>query len=347
MDAGAHVAPTQHAKLQRWMTQAYPAYAALIEDVREIAGADVFTGIAPSDTHLAEMCLAAPGDVCWSLNKLVADPYERIEIARRVAARAQAPSELTPDPTRAAEFQRTGFADFQILTADEVRETADFLDQRPRVLRDGPTAHNDASDVAAAPHALKLATHPEILSLARGHLGVTPTIVDISAWWTDPTPVEDYGAHIFHRDRDDFRACKLFLYLTDVGPEDGPHIFARNTHDPEFVNDAIIKSGRREPLDLFGGNTRNAAHLIPKIFSEQISEITGPAGSCFLENTYGFHRGKNPTRNRRGLLQVLYSTTPYPSRLQRLADVKLDNLPADCIDSPSARYAARLLLESP
>src|SRR5262245_16390578 len=128
MDAGAQVAQPQQAKLEHWMTQSYPLYAALIEDIRSVAGADIFARLVNSATAMAEFCRGAPGEVCWALNKLVDDPYERREIARRVAARAQAPSELAADLERAAAFRQTGIADFHILTTAEVAETAAFLD---------------------------------------------------------------------------------------------------------------------------------------------------------------------------------------------------------------------------
>jgi hypothetical protein len=35
--------------------------------------------------------------------------------------------------------------------------------------------------------------------------------------------------------------------------------------------------------------------------------FTGKAGTAFLENTYGFHRGVPPTEKPRLLFQVLYS----------------------------------------
>ncbi len=331
MEVGGQIATVDEAKFKRAIGEAYPVYTALIDDVRSVAGDAAFNSIGKNSASVTEACRAVPGEVCWSLNKSVGDPYQRIEIARRTAARTPTPAVDVPDPVQADTFRKTGFASLNgLLSAAEVKEMADFLDAHPRGLVDGPTAHNNLADVIAAPHAMKLATHPQILAIAKDHLGVVPTIVEMSAWWTTPSPAEDFGAHVFHRDRDDFRACKLFLYLTDVGAEDGPHIFARNTHDPDFIKAVLLQNGYKpEALGaLYTGDMRHAASQVSQIFTKQISEFVGPAGTCFLENTYGFHRGKNPTGKRRGLFQVLYGMTPYPARLHRMAEVKLDRLPS-------------------
>lgn len=350
MQPSGQIAKFDEAKFMRAMAEAHSFYAALIEDIRNVAGDVPFKNLSKDSAAVAEACRTKPGAMCWSLNKVVGDPYQRIEIARRIAARIPSPPADVSDTARSGAFRTNGFVEMNgLLSAAEVKELGAYLDARPRGQIDGPTAHNLLADVVAAPHAMRLATHPQVLAVARDHLGAAPTIVEMSSWWTAPSSAEDYGAHVFHRDRDDFRACKLFLYLTDVGVDDGPHIFARNTHDPEFIKNMLTPRGVGPEVlaQFYMGDMRHAAAEVSKIFSQQISEFTGPAGTCFLENTYGFHRGKNPTGKRRGLFQVLYAMTPYPARLQRMAEVKLDKLPADCIGTPEARYAARLLFDTP
>jgi hypothetical protein len=289
------------------------------------------------------------GDLLWSLNKQVVDPFQRMEIAKAIAAfPAPLPSGLGDDAPLAAELKQTGFLKLgEVIAPDALNEMASHLGSRTEFLQDGPTYSNTVEDVVAAPHSLAVATSPRILNIVQEYLGGPPTIVDICAWWTVPTVTEDYGAHIFHRDKDDFRACKMFLYMTDVGTEDGPHIFARFTHDPHFTRTFLDEKGLSHELmtSLYEGNGRHIAEQIPKIFGDQIFEITGKAGTAFLESTYGFHRGKTAKRNRRGLFQVMYALMPYPLRLQRFATVALDRLPPDCADTDLTRYATRLLFK--
>lgn len=72
-----------------------------------------------------------------------------------------------------------------------------------------------------------------------------------------------------HRDYDDFKFVSLITYLTDVGPENGPHVFWPGTHKMDDV-------GNIQPLTL-----------------------TGIAGTSFMADTYAFHQGLPLQQGRR------------------------------------------------
>lgn len=290
----------------------------------------------------------SPGDLLWSLNKQLNDPLQRIEIARSVAANFPAKQPTSDsDILLAKTFGEKGLLMLPaLLSAHQVEEMRNFLLSRATYIQEGPVHANIISDVVNTPHALALATHPKIISIVSEHLGSMPTIADISAWRTEPNEGEVYGAHFFHRDRDDFRACKLFLYLTDVDTEDGPHIFAKGSHDPIFTRQQLIKMGlnAEEMAYVLEGLGRYSEKNIESFFSKNVAEITGGAGTCFLENTYGFHRGKPVTRKDRLLFQVLYTNIVYPHRYKRFSTTKLNRIPADCIDNDATEHALRGLL---
>lgn len=289
------------------------------------------------------------GELAWLLNKSVADPYQRMAIARAgLAVAPQIPVQLGDDAALAKEFRETGFLKLpELLTPAQVDEMYRYFAARNEFLITGPTYNNTIQDVVSAPHALALAAHPRLLALASDFIGGPATIVDICVWFTIPNEGEEYGGHVFHRDKDDFRACKMFMYLTDVESDNGPHVFARYTHDPEHTQELLRSRGVPQDIvpALYAGNGRNMAGAIQKIFDDQIFEITGKAGTSFIEGTYGFHRGSAVRGRRRGLFQVLYATVPYPHRLERLAPVALDRLPPDCVDNELTRYATRLLFK--
>lgn len=152
--------------------------------------------------------------------------------------------------------------------------------------------------VAAAPHVLELANHPEVLAAAAAHLGCKPTISYMTSWWSSPSRSEAEEAELFHRDRDDYRFVKLFLYLTDVDEESGPHAYVRGSH-----RSAKLLDRRRYTED-------EIAAAFP---AEDVLSITGKAGSHFLENTFGMHRGIPPKSKQRLIFQVLYSMMPHIS----------------------------------
>jgi hypothetical protein len=285
------------------------------------------------------------GKLLWIINKQVSDPTIRQRIAEILAAaeseRAGIPQPASDD---AEDFARDGIVGFpDLVSPAEAAEILRYLEGCTRLERQETVLHHHVSDVVRAPHVFRIATDPRILAIASRHIGAPPTIVEMNAWWSLPESEQPHGAQIFHRDRDDFRACKLFLYLSDVTSGDGPHIFVRGSHRPEGVRDALKAiGGRLDKLPaFFAGNGREVAHVIEPVFGSSVLEITGGPGSCFLENTFGFHKGKIPTTGRRCIFQVLYAGIPYPERLERWAEASPPPPPPDCATTPLARYAVR------
>lgn len=152
----------------------------------------------------------------------------------------------------------------------------------------------DSQTVIAAPHALELANHPLLLSSVEALLGCKPSIGYISAWWSLPGDGTAEQAENFHRDVDDWAFYKFFLYLTDVDEGSGPHVYVPGSHD------------RDTHLDLRRYTEDEVKSLGPEI------HFTGPAGSCFMENTYGLHRGLPPRDKPRLIFQVTYCLTGLP-----------------------------------
>lgn len=162
-----------------------------------------------------------------------------------------------------------------------------------------PDAHTlvvPDQDLVGCPHLLDIANHPRILGAVEGIFGCKPTIGYISAWWSIPT--EDgkpRHAENFHRDVDDVNFIKLFIYVSDVEHENGPHEYIRGSHDLAQLNE-IKRYTDEEVLAAFG--------------KERLISFTGPAGTVFLENTFGLHRGLPVRAGRRLILQVVYSMLP-------------------------------------
>jgi hypothetical protein len=201
---------------------------------------------------------------------------------------------------------------------------APYLPNSPRVLID--QAHtldshvffHDDEAVIACPHALDIANNPRILAVMEAVLGCKPTIGYMAAWWSMPTADGvPRQAENFHRDVDDLRFIKLFVYLTDVDSDSGPHEFIRGSHvDPKLM--VIRRYTDDEVVTAFG--------------AERQVTFTGPAGSAFIENTFGMHRGLPVRKGRRLIFQVVYSllplvygpARPYPGSRAPRASTRLD-----------------------
>lgn len=147
-----------------------------------------------------------------------------------------------------------------------------------------------------APHALAIANDPDVLALVGYALEAKPIISMMSTWWSIPHPGEARQAELFHRDVDDWRFVKLFVYLTDVDEESGPHAYVPGSH----------RSPKLREIKRYTDAEVEAA------YPGRILTITGKAGDAFLENTQGLHRGVPPRSRLRLLYQVIYSLSKSP-----------------------------------
>lgn len=156
-------------------------------------------------------------------------------------------------------------------------------------------ANYKRSDLAQIPEVMEIANDPKLLQLAQDFLGATPTISNINCWWSTSNNKEAEQAQFFHRDVDDYRFCKIFIYLTDVAMENGPHVYVEDS--PSSNSLTKIRRYQDEEIENEFGKGK-------------IKYFTGKKGSMFMVNTYGFHKGLLPKEGRRLLLQIQYSLNP-------------------------------------
>ncbi len=150
-------------------------------------------------------------------------------------------------------------------------------------------------DLATLPELVEIANNSEILKVVQDFLGATPTISNVNMWWSIPGKEQAEQAQLFHRDVDDFKFCKLFIYLTDVDMNTGPHVYVEGSSSSEKLR-KIRRYTDEEISDVFG--------------KDAIKYFTAPKGSAFLVDTYGFHKGFLPKDKKRLLFQVQYSLNP-------------------------------------
>ena len=166
----------------------------------------------------------------------------------------------------------------------------------------------DAAQILAAPGALDLFNDPIVLETAELYLGCKPLIDNIGAWWSYPGRPAAKGTQRYHRDLDSFAGFKLFIYLTDVDTDAGPHVFMKGSH-----LSALLPTGR--------ACSDEAVHA--NFGADNEIAITGTAGSRFIADTFGFHKGLLPGQGRRLLLTAQYNVNasphlpPSPSLLRR------------------------------
>lgn len=271
----------------------------------------------------AKVILSDPRYVPFFFQRRFTRPATRERIASWIAGRrASAPGTANRTADRAAPLSakaqllaENGIAHLgQLLTAEQVAEVRAHLEQKPvsdpyqpqtkaflpltgnRPERTSIAFH-EPIDVMGAPHLLALANRPELLAIAEEFLGCRPTIGYFASWWSYASENPAVAAEKFHRDVDDWRFLKLFVYLSDVGADQGPHIYVQASAGA----DRLLDIRRFEDAEVAGTFGNNA-----------ILVNTGTAGEGFVENTYGIHKGQPVERGYRVLFQTVYTMSELP-----------------------------------
>lgn len=157
-------------------------------------------------------------------------------------------------------------------------------------------AHVDASDLARVPGVMAAANNPTILTAIQWVFRCAPTLDYVAAWWSMPGHSIPEEAQSFHRDIDTLNFIKVFIHLTDVDESSGPHVYVAGSHKRNRRNESQRRCADEDMTKDFG--------------ADSIVTFTGPAGTCFLENTFGFHKGALPKDKRRLILQFVYTVRP-------------------------------------
>jgi hypothetical protein len=160
---------------------------------------------------------------------------------------------------------------------------------------DTPSASYDLETIIGCPGLIELVNSPAVLKIASAYLRCRPTLSSLGVRWSLPTTGKSALYQSFHRDIDDWRFLKLFIYLTDVTDATGPHGYVQTSHRSTF--------GFRE-------RRYEIAEVGAKFGLDNLRTITGPAGTTFMADTLGIHRGGVPTEGARLILQAQYSLLP-------------------------------------
>src|SRR5262249_11030338 len=149
-------------------------------------------------------------------------------------------------------------------------------------------------------------------SLVETYLGAAPIIDILESWWSFPGRPVATEAQSFHLDYDDIRFCKLFIYLTDVDMESGPHVYIKGTNSVDNIYALREKHDAKE-FDLwYSQKLRKTDEEVQKYIGIEPTYFTGKAGTCFIADTRGIHKGLLPKTKIRMLSQVEYGITPLP-----------------------------------
>jgi hypothetical protein len=246
--------------------------------------------------------------------RFVVSPPLRAFCGRAIAGGVNMLCHEAPSPSAAARdvaarLRKSGCAAIgPLLPPERIAQVVAHLDEQPVLVPNhpDPIALKDRPDgtrmatyslktVMECEPLLEAANHPFILEIASAYLGCTPTIASIGCRWSFPKADGLVQTQTFHRDCDDWKFFKLFLYLVDVDEETGPHIYIEGSHTRAAALFA-------KPYD--------EDKLRVKYGADRFHCFTGAAGTTFLCDTYGIHKGAVPSAKARLIFQVQYSLLP-------------------------------------
>jgi len=151
-----------------------------------------------------------------------------------------------------------------------------------------------------------------LLTVAQDYLRAAPIIDIVTMWWH--TAFQDRpdarAAQFYHFDMDRPRWLKFFFYLTDVGPDNGPHCFIRGSHRTGGIADELLSRGYARLDDNDVARHYPAADHV---------RFTGRKGTIIAEDTRGLHKGQHVARGDRLMFQLEHTNTLFGGRFTRTA----------------------------
>ena len=150
-----------------------------------------------------------------------------------------------------------------------------------------------------------------MLDVANTYLGLWSKLEYVDVWYSVPQPedADRIASQRWHRDFNDRRLVKAFLYLVDVDEGNGPFQYVAGSAPGGVHGDAW-------PWKPLGENYPPEDELEQRI-REDTRVFTGAKGTFLFCNTAGFHRGGFATERPRVLATATYSS---PASLASLTE---------------------------
>jgi hypothetical protein len=202
-------------------------------------------------------------------------------------------AELPNDPGVLAaveRFAREGFAPLDVIAERAVLEALDEQTQKAAGRGDAEASEKFGAHKGGLwSHAIDAAMtngqldgssafaaaglQPRILAVIAHSLGLLPRLDYVTVTESSPMTGQPSHSQLWHRDHDDTRVIKVFVYLSDVSEEkDGPFTFL-----PASASDRVSFSWKSHRAD---------EHLSPRVDLEhEVVRVMGPKFTCFMVET--------------------------------------------------------------
>lgn len=255
---------------------------------------------------------------------------------QKAVLRFGAPAEIfgKPDEDALSHFQETGWARLPSLPEEIWQPIRDAILDNPVYLHkdamfERPVSLQQARDgfniakistpmLLGIPEVRDLLYRRDLLALVAAYLGCVPFLLLPTAWWSFKDREGPKDAQFFHSDLDDLQFCKIFIYLTDVDEESGPHTYVEATHSNDLMakTAAAYPGGAEAYMNWYRKELRKSDEEVLEHVGRPPVRITGEAGTMFIADTRGLHKGQLPFSNDRLVCQFTYGVSPRRAAVQ-------------------------------
>ncbi len=176
-----------------------------------------------------------------------------------------------------------------------------------------------------------LSLSDEVLRIVCNYLGMLGRLGYIDLWYNVATGASPVLSQRWHRDPDDRKQVKFFLYLRSVNDDNGPFCYIPRSH-----NGGCFRKIRPQAIH---NSNYPPDYVIERNFPETLrKKCIGKAGTLIFCDTIGFHKGGDLVIEGRLLFNAVYTTNagvpvitaqPY----YRISEMRTDTL------SVAAQYA--------
>ncbi|MEK7503308.1 MAG: hypothetical protein AAB556_02610 [Patescibacteria group bacterium] len=154
---------------------------------------------------------------------------------------------------------------------------------------------------------VKIALDPKVLAIVNSYFGMLGKFYYFTLNITHPVPAgtEAEQSQKWHRDPEDIKMLKMFVYLNDVDDEAGPFIYVPKSNLGNKWNKIFPQ---RPPIGYYP-QERELEKVVPQ---SDIKKYVGKAGSVIFGDTTGLHKGGYATKKERLMLTIGYAPSSSP-----------------------------------
>jgi hypothetical protein len=164
----------------------------------------------------------------------------------------------------------------------------------------------DLATLLKAPVFQRIAADPTLLAVAQAYWGCAMLFDHLGLWWSVPSAggPDTGAAQLHHVDMDRINWLNFFIYISDVGPDNGPHCYVARSH-------------RRKPRTLLRPGRIHDDEIASAYPAEDIKEFVGPAGTIIIEDTRGHHKGVALRAGSRLMFEAIFTSSLFGANYQK------------------------------